>query len=489
MIVCGLVSSCGIDADPALTTTRDALDARAPVLIQPGQGQSLLAVTADGFIVYQEGQTVYASRLMPGAPRLVVTQIDDGFFAFPLQVGDVVFLWTRPQIDAPGLGVSPLVMWTSRGGTVPLSAQSSVGLVATAASADSRQILFTTHVDDAGVRGDLVTALTRAPGQQTILASNIALGFPNGPCRPVAGFTGDGLPIAELCFGDETTGTLAVWDHGARRDLIRALATPFAFTLFSDPDIRRFVVNLADGTLATVDLTGRATTIDHANVSMAFITERGTVGYLDRAATPSAVRLAAREESPRTLAPAVRVNDELFNGEGYFTDRALSPDHRLFTYSTVRDPATGIEDLVVADADRGAPAVLDAAQDVVLRGDTFTADSRAVLFLARVDPTGVIGQLMAGDRRGEVHAVSATANVITLQRATGSLVTYAENPSDDALSAQLTVADAGDPSRPPRVISARAGTDYQRTPDHAQVVFSSTSEPAGPGIYLARARL
>jgi hypothetical protein len=105
----------------------------------------------------------------------------------------------RPQRDAPGFGVSPLFLFTAQGRAVQISAQASVGLVATAASDDGRQILFPTHVSDDGKVGGLAFAFTRNPLEQTLLLQGIEMNFPSGRCRPLAGFSGTGklsFPIA-----------------------------------------------------------------------------------------------------------------------------------------------------------------------------------------------------------------------------------------------------------------------------------------------------
>src|SRR5262249_1760474 len=152
--------------------------------------------------VYQEGQVVFASKLERGAPRIHVADVPGTNTAFPLQVGKVMFIWSNPQQNVPGLGVSPLVLFTGEHGAQVISAQSAVGLVATGASDDSRQIVFPTRASDDGQRGDLVLAETRRPQEQTVLLENTTLGFPSAQCRPLAGFGGrasDSFVIAAHC--------------------------------------------------------------------------------------------------------------------------------------------------------------------------------------------------------------------------------------------------------------------------------------------------
>jgi hypothetical protein len=112
----------------ACATTAAARRPSPPQQIQAGDDLVLLAVTDDDHALYQDGQTVYATHLRAGAPRTVVAEVPGTNLAFPLQVGRVVFLWTDPQRNRPGFGVSPLVLWTAADGPRQISAQSSVGL-------------------------------------------------------------------------------------------------------------------------------------------------------------------------------------------------------------------------------------------------------------------------------------------------------------------------------------------------------------------------
>src|SRR5262245_40090942 len=305
LVVGGTFGACVDDAEPSAETASE-LSSRAPRLIQPGANLMLLAVTDDDYAIYQQDQTVYASKLAARAARSFVAQVPDGNIAFPLQVGKVVLLWTAPQRSLPGFGVSPLVLWTAEAGPVEISAQSAVGLVATAASPDSRQILFTTHVTADGLRGDLAHARTRDPLSPTILLHDTPLDFPFGLCRPLAGFAGpDGasFPIAAHCAGDDTTATLSTWEDGVRRDLIAGIATPMPFFFGRDPQGATFLVSLADQTVATVTTSGRVRVIDSAPLGSAgFITRRGTVGYIAApAGQPAELRLALRGRTPAAV--------------------------------------------------------------------------------------------------------------------------------------------------------------------------------------------
>jgi len=289
-------------ADPLLVSEDTAeLGHGAPILIQPGTGQIMLAVTDDNFAVYQEGQSVFATKLARGAERELVGAVPGTNLAQVLQVGKVVFVWTNPQRNLPGFGVSPLVLWTAKEGAQVISTQSAVGLVATAASSDSKQIVFTTNVTNDGLRGDLVHALTRDALHPTTLLGNTSLAFPSGQCRPLANFgvdRGREVPVAVYCAGTDTTATLSKWRDGVKTDLIANIATPLTFLLESNADASTFLVDLADNSVATVTTRGVVTVIESSVTSrVGFIGRHDTVGYV-ALGTPAELRLARHGHEP-----------------------------------------------------------------------------------------------------------------------------------------------------------------------------------------------
>ncbi|HEU4537389.1 MAG TPA: hypothetical protein VFS00_24885, partial [Polyangiaceae bacterium] len=74
-----------------------ALSVPSKWLVQPGSRLLLLGVTSDHHALYQEGDTVYATALKPGAPRRLVAQVPAGNTAFVYTVGKVAFCWTNPD--------------------------------------------------------------------------------------------------------------------------------------------------------------------------------------------------------------------------------------------------------------------------------------------------------------------------------------------------------------------------------------------------------
>jgi hypothetical protein len=482
----------GCADDPALSTDEADLSACGPTLIQAGVAQELLAVTDDNFAVYQEGQTVYATKLAAHATRTFVADVPDGNIAFPLQLGNVVFIWTNPQRQLPGFGVSPLVLWTSDRGPRTISAQSAVGLVATSASSDNEQIIFTTNASDDGLRGDLAYARTRTALSQTILLQDIGLDFPFGLCRPLAAFArrgGDEFPIAEYCAGSDTTVTMSIWPHGAKRDLVSNIATPLRFLFGTDPERSTFLVQLADSTVETVTTSGRIDVLDTTALGSAgFITKRDVVGYI---ATPPELRLASRSRTA-SVTPFLAMPVELVNRSGYALRNSTTPDGRLALYAGIADPTTGFTDARLVDLDAATSVTLEPTTTAAFGSELYTSDSKFAMYFTLPDPTGFTGKLFAGSRDGS-HQVGTSANVFDVLRAADGRVSYSDNPVLDATNqffastADLVVADPGGHDAP-HVVSAAADLFYFPTGDRRRLVYTSQHESNGPGLYLATAR-
>jgi hypothetical protein len=484
--------------DVVVSEESTEVKAHAPVLIQPGTGQILLAVTEDNHAVYQEGQALYATRLAPGSPRLDVGTVPGTNIATVLQVGKVVFIWTNPQRNVPGWGVSPLVMYTANGGAQLISAQSSVGLVATAASADSRQIVFTTNVTNDNARGDLVHAFTNDALNPTTLLANTTMAFPNGLCRPLANFGrehGREVPVAVHCAGTDTTATLSKWVDGVKTDLIGNIATPLTFILESDANARTFLVNLANTSVATVTMDGEITIVDEAAPSggQAFIGRHGAVGYAV-SGTPFELRLALDGETPQVVSDLITIHSGFYNRSGYSKPRSLSSDGSLALYGSTVDPSRGLTDMNLLDLRTGTTIPLEAEPVATVFTEIFTSDGDHALFFK--NPVGFTATLVTGDRTGETHTIGPAGGVWDALAASGDNITFNTNPTVYQTSLRafllstgdLFAADAGCPDAAPRAIATQASLIYQPSHDRKKVVFQSSSEPAGEGLYLANAR-
>lgn len=490
-----LLPACLDGDDPPTGEATAELRVKPPRLIQAGHDLLLLAVTEDNHAVYQDGQVVYATELTEGAPRRFVTDVPGDSIAFPLQVGKVVFLWTAPQRHLPGFGVSPLVLWTAEDGGRLISPQSAVGLVATAASPDSRQIVFTTRVTADGLRGDLVHARTEDALAPTTLLSNIILDFPANRCRPLAGFGGTGaaaFPVAAYCAGTDTTATLSTWPGGVKTDLIAGIATPMPFTLEANPQGTKFLVNLASRQVATVTTTGAVTIVDPVAGVRGFVTDVGAVAYTTPAVGGLELKLARPGHAPQSLGLAPRLFANRYNRGGYYKSRTSSADGRSALFASTLDAATGRSNMKLLDLTTGTVTTLASGNRTIVSNEIFTSDSRYAFFLSFDDPDG-LGALYAGNHAG-ARQLSFGDDVFDALRAAGSDISYNQHPVFDPerlfllSTADLFVADAGNPCVPPRLVSAQANLFYLPSDDRRTLVFASEHEPAGAGLYQADSR-
>ncbi len=485
------------DAPCADCVSSSSSELRVNRRIQAGTDLILLAVTDDDFALYQDGQTVYATRLKPNAQRTWVADVPETNIAFPLQVGTVVFVWTNPQRQLPGFGVSPLVLWTAAEGPRIISASSAVGLVATAASPDNSQILFTTNATPDGLRGDIAFAHTCNATSPTLLLQNIPLDFPSGLCRPLAGFAGLGsaaFPVVTYCAGTDTTATLSQWVGGIKSDLIANIATPLLFTLEANPQGNTFLVSLANGSLVTVSAAGVVTPVDNVPRTRGFLTRNGTAVYgaPGTGGVGRELRLARAGQAPQTVGPVTALYAGSYNRGGYYRSRTASPNSKYALFGSTVDSATGLTDMKLLSINSGAGTTLEASATASIGSEIFTADSDYALYFV-VDVNTGLGPLFAGGPNGS-RQISTTALAADVLRGTGSIVSYAENPVFDPRrqfllsKADLMVADVSKPSKPPRLISAQASFFYLPSADREDVIYTSLTEGEGPGLYVARAR-
>ena len=196
------------------------LSSSAPRLVQAGSAQQLLGVTADEHVLYQEGTEVYAAALTDETPRQRIASVPAGNLAFVWISGKVAFVWSNPERNKPGFGISPLWVWSAASGASFASEASPIGTYATAASPDGRSVMYPTRGNYSS--GDLEVASVDLSSRTTI-AAGIPMGFPNGPCRPWAAFLGKGgsaRPVALYCRPGESTATLSSWRGGVQKDLL-----------------------------------------------------------------------------------------------------------------------------------------------------------------------------------------------------------------------------------------------------------------------------
>jgi hypothetical protein len=493
-----LAVTCAATAHDEPDAADSLLASRAPILIQPGANQLLYGVTDDNFAIYQEGQTVYVTALVPGARRRVIAQVPGNNIAFILQVGNVALVWTDPQVNTPGGGLSPLVIWSAIGGARRISESSQVAFIASDVNANNLQVLYTTNVKADGTVGDLALIDVFAATPPRTLLSQIPINVPFGPCRPLAAFMGPpgrAVPMAAYCPGTDTTATLSRWIGNRRIDLIKNIATPMPFTLETNPDETEFLVQLAPNNTPTVVTDeGRVRTVDDVTIFAGYIGDRNAVMY---GANPSPgvfeLRLAQRGRPPVTIDPQLSfIWGSFYNYSGYAKIRTPSPDDRLLLYSTQFSGFGG--DLKLLDARTANVVTIDAQPRTLPGFEIFTSDSRFVLYALNPNPFGQ-GTLFAADRNGAAHQLSEDDTMFINWAGAGSVVSYNDQPvfnsaplgQNYASTADLHVIDAARPGSVPRLVAKQAHLFYFPSHQRRGLVFTSDAE-ARPGLYLASGR-
>jgi hypothetical protein len=471
---------------------QDALSAPPSGLVQPGAQLLLLGVTGDNHALYQDGDTVYATALKPGAPRRQVAQVPAGNVAFVFTVGKVAFCWTNPNRSVPGFGVSPLVVWTAAFGSRETSAASPLGTFATSASADGRTVIFPTNSNADGSVGDIEIASADLRERQTLLGA-LPMGFPQGRCRPFAAFVGrdgDSHPVALHCEGDASTATLSSWEDGKRTDLLGGVATPPFFS--ADPAGKSFFTTLAgSGNPVVVSGNGKKVVLDDARSRTGFFVKGGAVVYTAQTGDASELRRAPPGgcPEPETLADGVVRVLTVLNGSKVITEKWTSPDGRKVPFTTQIDPATGLSDMALADAHGGgAPVVADPLARDFFGGPPFSADSKHFLYVHFDVNTGA-SPIVAFGEGGERQI--SDLNGWSHQPAFDGLVSFNDNTQFDpqtfaALSSDLKVVDLSKKTSEPRLIAPGANPTYFVTHEGHRLVFTTDRPGTTAGLYSVK---
>ena len=487
LVACGAPASTDPESTSTATSQADlSACARGPVLVQAGASQTLLGVTGDGQVLYQEGAVVYATAARAGAVRQVVAQVPAGNIAFVYVSGNVAFCWTNPDRSLPGFGVSPLVVYSAAGGAHAASASSSIGTFASASSPDGRSVVFPTNSNPEGTVGDLELASADF-SQHRILEAGIPMDFPFGACRPFAAFVGAGhaAPLVTLsCKSGETTATLARWSGGAETDLLTGVATPPFFTASASGT--SFYTTLASTSFPVVVSAGHApVTLDQVPAGRGTFTREDNIVYLAHTGTQIALRRADLQGNHATLVPAVLggVLTNLF-GSDLITKPWTTLDGTKLAYPTQVDPNTGLTDTNLVDP-RGkhAAVVVDAVTDDTLFGLPFTLDSQHFLYARVADPTTGIAPMF--EFGGAAPRQFSDANGWSYAPAKGSTISYNDNVSPDITVADLKLVDLAKATLQPRLVAAQADLTYLASPDGRLLVFTSNVAARPAGLYVA----
>jgi hypothetical protein len=467
-------------------------------LIQGGERLVLLGVTADNHALYQDGQMVYASALKHGAQKQLIGTSPPGVVSFVYTVGNVAFVWTRPDRSLPGFGVSPLTVWSAASGAHVASDSSPIGTFTTSASADGRHVMYTTRGTADGSVGDIEFANIQMTQRKTLVAA-APMSFPFGACRPWGSFVGSGQrshPVVLFCEGGATAATLASWSSAGdsrKTLLVGALTQPY-FT--ASPNGKQFFTALAGArTPVVVDDQGALRRLEEGVLSRrGFFIGNNEVFYsaFVSLAQPGEIhRASLRTGATSFVADHLAVFLTNQAGSDLIVTPPASPDGRSMAYTTGFDAATGLSDIRLADLAGSGSRVLEADKRVTLTGPLFSSNSKHVVY-GRVDDsnTGNV-QLIATGPQGRVLVGAASA--YAHDRLAAGRIAFNDNVVFDnndffSSTADLKVVNLSRPSQGPRTVNTQAYLAFLPAYEGKALAYTTGRGSSGAGLYLATAR-
>ena len=493
-------------------------------LLTPASDASIQIVNPtadDAFVIYVQTITdadggttadIMALPLDGGAPTTILSNLPPSS-AYVVVDESTVFIWNNVTPS----GVGTLTIWTQASGTQVASTASAPFF--SAASPNSRHVVFSTNVSDDGTFGDLVSASPATPGAQTTLLTNTVLygsatfipslvfqpsGQPN-PSSP--GFVSNHHFVTSHEESGSATITISSWDSATwtKRDLVVGAQanTQLALQNWNSDDEGRHIAALtAEGQLEVVPVEGPAS----AAVLVGPAT--GTTTFALDSSGQSIVY--GSPPSPSETAPATplftadlhrplpaEIVDTGFGGVYFPWENGVlgpSPDGRQVLYFSTESTSFGfLYSLnIVANAPHSTPVAIDATDTATVPADPFTADSRYVIYLANLDTSTGAAQLFVWDiARGRPIALTdltaGSANSLF-----GSTVLYNDNYNFSAGGpngvADLKTVDVSDKTLTPKTIQLGADGVYYLTPDRSRVIYTMTgaSDPSANGIYVHR---
>jgi hypothetical protein len=469
-----------------------------PQLIQAGDRLVLLGVTSDNHAVYQDGSSVYATELKRGAHKQLIGTSPPGIVAFAYTVGKVAFVWTHPNRNVPGFGVSPLTVWSQASGAALASDNSPIGTFTTSASADGRYVMYPARGNANGSVGDIEFASTDMTQRKTLVAA-VPMSFPFCACRPWGSFVGKGAashPVALFCEGGAATATLGSWSPrgDARRTLLAGVLTQPYFT--ASPEGTQFFTALAGArTPVVVNEQGELRRLEEGVLSRrGFFTSSKDVFYsaFVNLSQPGEIhRASLRSGATSFVADKLSVFLTAQAGSDFVVTPPSSPDGRKLAYNTGSDPNTGLSDVWLADLVRGGSQAAESTKSTFLSGPLFSADSRYTLFARVDDPSTGNAQLVAVGPNGKVTI--GAPSLWTHDRLSGARIAFNDNvvfdPNDFFRStADLHVVDLSRPSPSLSLVAAQAYLNYYPVNRGRQLAFTSARGLGNAGLYLVRAR-
>ncbi len=521
-----LAASCasdprGVDPVSGADTADDTaslpagLTTRASRRLQAGTKLFVLGVTDDDHAIYQDGTSVYATSLHPGARRQLIAETGPNVgVRNPLVFvsGDVALVW--PDSDASGTIVSRLVVWTAATGP-QVAASASLGFAgASAVSPDGRRVVFIANANADGTVGDLVTAAVDGRERATLVTgANVA---PFGSCPPQVGFDrkrparrvdqeqrSDGCaparPVAGYCEGTSDTAVLSRWTGGVRRDVATDIhGFPLwstdttgtkLFTLVGHPrpSQRPIVIDAKGDTTVLEDVFTGGGTINTDDTVMTFAKPGDNFEMH---------RFSGAPLRPSVIAPMGPSFNIFFDtaptflrdyttgftsraGLAIFGTTTTSPRRDLFLVDTTHAPSPLVH--LQQDAECGPsfePFSADSKHALV-----YCSDPRTAIALFDASSSGVVRPLSVGSAEDGVNFAVE-----------GSTITFADNlehsPADQDLSATVEIkkVDLDAATLAPTTLVHRAYALYFPSGDRKRIVFSSDDDPSSSGLFVMPVR-
>ena len=526
LLSAALLWGCGSSQAPApagqastsISSSDDAgtlpLEARGcaptPRLIQPGtQLFSLAPTTDDGYALYWDDGSVYATLLYPGAPRTFVVAA-----AFPPAVlvrGRVAMIWTHQGQSLAGTPavVSPLVVWTWRHmAMAKMASAASWGPAfnafnaGAAVSPSSDEVIFLSNVSSDGNTGDVVRAAVDF-SRTTTLVSGISVN-PSGSCPPHVGYdrtvvrrdTRDRAEAIVLsCAGTTATvASLSKWTG----DTQVSLSTNLLAGGWWDGDAfgQRVLSFLPDSSEVVFEADGTSTVIA-PNVNFGWVNDDGTVfSNLNPTATTGVILRttfspALHTELVANVSPTtVFWTSHLAPGFPYYdvSTSAASPDGRLAILSTTF-ATTGSRDGVLVDLTQtnATPTVFQATPITFNLWNIFTSDSTHVIYDVP-DSTGSSYALQIAARDGTNQQISSFRTLPVSYALEDGRVAFNDQINGAAIdplaTTDLELADVRAQPASGTKLASDVYLPFFPTAGGRAVVYTSDSDPTATGLFV-----
>jgi hypothetical protein len=504
----------------------------------PGSLVVINPTADDRFLIYAVNVTtadggsaadILALPLGGGKPRTILANASS---AYVVVDESTVFVWSD---TSPSTGVGTLTVWTEATGARLASTASAAYF--SAASPDSKHVVFGTDMSADGSTGSLVSAETANPSAQTTLLADTvfygatfrpSLGFqPSGQPNPgPPGFVSDAYFVTSHQETSSDTVTLSSWDTATwkRHDLlVGAQSNPQLALQNWNADARgeRIAALTNAGQLEVIPVAGpacAAVPVGPATGTTTFALLGAGDGVVygnppaaSQTAPQASMSTARLRERPRggELVPSCfdgsddgcrsRGGEIVGTGFGGFyfpwENGVLgpSPDGSSVLYFATESTSFGFlySLSVVANAPSSTPVAIDPTYSATVPADPFTADSRFVIYGTNVDTSVGTMQLDVWDiaaRKAIAVSAGATALSANAVARAGVLYNDAYDPSLGGPNgvADLKTVDVSSKTLAPLTIQAGADITYYLTPDRSHVIYTRTDtcNASEQGIYV-----